>query len=176
MQRCSFRVLIALFAAGSIVAGAEAAQAGLATKYIHMDAFKQTFQVLTSDAYARYYPSALGGKSPNVPPIRSYGGCTVLKLRAGTRLREVTYFSQGNSGFSFAFLQEHRYGELYALANDMQNYPAAGSNEKTLHALTDSPIPIRKGYRYYICVEGAPGTSPGDYNEFRGFRIRFVKP
>ena len=176
MKRCSFRLLVAFFAAGSIVAGAEAAQARLATKYLHMDAFKPTFHVLTSDAYTRSYPSALGGRSPLSPPLRSYGGCTVLKLRGGTKLREVTYFSQGDSGFSYAFLQEHRYGEINSLATDFLNYPAAGSGEKTLLDLTDSPIPIRKGYRYYICVEGAPGTSATNYNEFRGFRIRYVKP
>jgi len=154
---------------------AAAGSAGAAVRFVHMDQFKATFQPLPAGDYGRFYPSALGGRTP-LTTIANYGGCTVLKFKRGSVLSEITYVSRGNSGWSLTFLGEYRYGEVYNLASSGQiPYPAA-TEEKTLLAATDPSVTIRKGYRYYLCVEGQPGTNPADYNEFLGFRIRYTKP
>jgi len=57
---------------------------------------------------------------------------------------------------------------------DQLTFPAnAGENE--LLSLADAPVRIQNGYRYYICVEGFPGTAALNYNQFMGMRIRHQK-
>ena len=104
--------------------------------------------------------------------MRSWGGCTVLELRRAKELLEITYLSTGDSGTTYVFLFEHRYGALATLASDSRNYPAV-AYEKTLLARSDAPIPMRKGYRYSICVEGEPGTAASDFNQIDGFKILY---
>jgi hypothetical protein len=169
-SRC-VRLASALCAAVSVLASAGVTQADVETATLRMDEFTPSFQPLTEDVYARHYPMALGGRSPT-SPVRSWGGCTVLRLKRAEEIREITYLSTGDSGTSYVFLWEHRYAELDSLATDTRDYPG-GAYEKTLLAQTDDPIPVRKGYRYVLCVEGAPGTAPGNFNQIDGFRILY---
>jgi hypothetical protein len=171
--RSSLRLARALLVAASLVASSGAARADVAAAHVYMDEFTPSFQVLTDDAYARYFPMSVGGRSPTAP-TRNWGGCAVLRLRHAKKLLEIRYVSTGNSGFSQVSLFEDGWGELEVLAGDYQTYPSA-SYEKTLLARTDDPIPLRKGYRYSLCVQGAPGTTPGDANQIDGFEILYRK-
>jgi len=174
MKKLSLVLLCILVTAALLTAGAGGVQAGLKTTYLNMDAFKPIFQPLTGDTYARHYPSALGGRTLPLPPLRSYGGCAVLQFKSGTLLREITHVSQGDSGQGFVYLQEYRYNEINQLLFDDLSFPAdAGENE--LLSPADAPVRIEKGYSYYICVEGFPGLAAGNYNQFTGFKILYQK-
>lgn len=166
--------LMASAAALALTLAAGAAQA--ATRVVLMDAFKPVFQFAPGGEVARYYPAAIGGRTPAVQPVRNYSACTVLKFPARTKLTQITYMSVGDSGWSYAFIDEYGYGSVGNLQNHyVAAYPTA-EDEKTLLADTDSPIVIRSGYRYELCVEGAPGADPYDYNQFLGFKIRYTAP
>ncbi len=165
--------LVASAAAVSLTLAAGAAQG--ATRTVLMDAFKPVFQFTPGGQVARYYPSVIGGRTPTVLPVRNYSACTVLKFPARTKLTQITYVSQGDSGWTVAFIDQYGYGFADQLKSHyVAAYPAP--LEKTLLADTDEPIVIQKGYRYELCVEGAPGTDPGDYNQFYGFKIRYKAP
>lgn len=178
MKRSSCgRFLLMTVTALALLLTAGGAQA--ATKTILMDAFKPVFQFTPGEQVARYYPSAIGGRTPLVTPVRNYSACTVLSFPAKTKISSITYTTSGNSGWTTAFLDEFHYEGVTSLVNDYFNgYSVATQSpgEHTLFAAAPDPLLIRGGYRYELCVEGAPGTATSDYNQFHGFRIRYKTP
>jgi hypothetical protein len=136
-----------------------------------MDKFKQTFQVLQNGAYARYYPSSMGGKTLGVA-FTNYGGCAKVKLPAGSTITQIQYTSVGTSGWSFSFLAEYRYGQgsYRVLFSDSSpvSYPTA-QEEKSIPK-QQSDTTVRKKARYMLCVEGQPA------NDIWGYKIRYDKP
>ena len=159
---------LSVMVAVAVVLALAAGTASAAVKYITMDKFKPTFQVLQNGAYARYYPSSMGGNTI-IGPFTNYGGCAKVKLPVGATISEIQYNSSGSSGWSFSFLAEYRYGAgaYRVLFNDNVSYPSAA--DKTMDKIA-SDTTIRKKARYTLCVEGQPA------NDIWGYKILYTKP
>ncbi len=152
-----------------LLAGTGSAGAGV--RYLSMDSFEDTFRGLPSGGFRYSRPWETGSVGQANGPFASYGGCAKLRFPAGTRISEIAYRASGNSGWTYAALREYRCGESNLVDFDIVNHPAAG--EHTLHAATDPPVVVRRGYSYAICFEGQPGSGTTDDNSVEGFKVTF---